>query len=114
MQKFRRHVDQRIVEYLLTAVIILVVVAVNSLESISWSVVPMNYWTLGVVIFAVVIIQVKIMSTLIAIAPKNNGGVVGIADYHFLYQFCTRFCTVGILPAGQFIEHVYSQRIAHF
>ena len=69
----------------------------------------MNNRTLRKIIQSVIIIQLFIMSPFIAIAPENNRRMIGIAYDHLLYQFGARLCTVGFLPAGQFIEHIQSQ-----
>jgi hypothetical protein len=38
--------------------------------------------------------------------------VVGVAGHHFLHQLLAGLGAVGLLPAGQLVEHVETQRVA--
>src|SRR5688572_23077579 len=54
-------------------------------------------------------IEVNVMTAFISIVPHNNGRMVMIEGHHFFYQFCSGFCVVVPMPAGQFIQYHKSE-----
>src|SRR5688572_2038051 len=113
MQKFSGHVDERVGQYFFCAVVILIVIAINTIKVVARSVVRVDYGPIGKIVLTVIIVEFFIVPTFVAVTPYNNRGVVYIADYHFFYQLASGSGTVGFLPAGKFINNINPQGIAY-
>src|SRR5687768_294560 len=89
-----------------------IMVAIYSIDGIARAMVGMDHRALAEIIDPIIIYQFFIMAAFVAIAPEEDGRMIGIPFDHFLDQRGTGLCTVSLLPAGQFVEHIKTQRIA--
>ena len=85
-----------------------IVVGVNAVEECP----GVDYMTLLRVILAEQRVESKIKTALVAVAPGEDAGMVGVGDQHLLEYLCADGGAVVVLPTGQFVEIEHSERVA--
>lgn len=58
-------------------------------------------------------VGVVVPSTLVAVAPENDTGMVDVAAHHLAHQLGAYLRVVSILPSGQLVQIDQAQRVTH-
>ena len=72
----------------------------------------MHHMSLLRVILAEICIKGSVEATLVAVAPKEDAGMVHVALHHLLNQLVAHLVTIAVLPSCQLVEVEQSEGVA--